>query len=515
MSEPIIKTFKYTGNGQDGRFIDLGFSPDFILLKGYSTVYGVWCIPMTWRGKMPYLGKADMHIGYEAEKRAVYDFANPKLKGFAVSDVEEVNSNGVVYYGIAIKDNGSGILKYGCYKGNDTADREIEVGFRPAFVLLKRDNVYSGNVKTVKDDDNVSHQLGEQAPVDYIRTLTDTGFTVSANGNINSSGGDYDYIAFKENDWMDIIEYTGDGQDDRNIATMKFTPNFAFSRGNGALHPYFRTDLFPNTNSLTFWNYASVSDRLQALITNGIQVGNGSHVNQNGTKFWVVGFLNNDVAEIGRRKAVSEDRKYALEYESGKGVIASPHSNLDFGSPISIEFLYEHKHNGVLQFLYAKGESAFNYQYAAYIDTSNNLIVRFNNKSWDTGIRIPDQRDVHIIITFDNVKTWQVFINGEFWKIYENTSSFSTHPTYEMWIGGRKDANEYKPIGEMSCFRLYNTVLTRDEALGRYRAAVYNEADNKLDFVEEWDFTKGQGNLLATNHSDNNAVLTDCIWKGI
>jgi len=89
----------------------------------------------------------------------------------------------------------------GTYKGNDSGNREIPIGFRPKVVIVIKQEG-GGRPPEVRTDsmpNNYSKGYGgnKHDSGSHIRSFTNNGFRVGSNGKVNASGNDYHWYAFR------------------------------------------------------------------------------------------------------------------------------------------------------------------------------------------------------------------------------------------------------------------------------------------------------------------------------
>jgi hypothetical protein len=102
----------------------------------------------------------------------------------------------------------TGYSSFGSYTGNGSADGPfVYLGFRPAFLMMKRTNAAGNWVMLDKkregynvDNDPLYANLGNAEGTDDLADITSNGFKLrSTNADCNASGGTYIYAAFAEN----------------------------------------------------------------------------------------------------------------------------------------------------------------------------------------------------------------------------------------------------------------------------------------------------------------------------
>jgi hypothetical protein len=274
-----VTTGTYTGDGTDDRAIAVGFQPDVVIVKDdgnreaaarTSSMAGDLTKPM---GTLTAL-QADVIQSLTAN-------------GFVIGTNNRVNQSGRTYHWVAFEAN-SQAMKVGTYTGNATGQSITGLGFSPELVIVmgnsaQRAVLHFAGGRTYRFDTGTSILSG-------VTSMDADGFTVGAALETNAVTTAYHYVAF--NDFansIDVSSYSGDGADNRNIATPAFTPEYALIRaddnatGRPALH---RTSSLAGDNTMQFAGSALVTNRIQALQANGFQLGNSGDVNAAGVTYF-------------------------------------------------------------------------------------------------------------------------------------------------------------------------------------------------------------------------------------
>lgn len=188
-------------------------------------------------------------------------------------------------------------VKVGSYTGTGAAASVTDVGFAPTLVIVKGGaNVACFRTRQMQGN-STAYLAGNTANfADGITGLTANGFTLGTDAKANAAGTTYYYVAFwgaAAQEYFRTFRYWGNGTDDRSLTTalgLKFTPTFAWIKGNRADNPSVRTDVISGDNSWHFSGTADASNELQSFVTEGIQVGTSSRVNSNGSEYFGVAF---------------------------------------------------------------------------------------------------------------------------------------------------------------------------------------------------------------------------------
>jgi hypothetical protein len=121
-------------------------------------------------------------------------------------------------------------------------------------------------------------------------TLDATGFSVGVTNS--ASAGIYYFAAFKSvTGSVNVGTYTGNATDNRNITGVGFVPDFVFLKnGTTAVSGVFNTDESYGDSSSYFTATLNLVDSIQALQTDGFQVGANSTANGSGSLIYYAAF---------------------------------------------------------------------------------------------------------------------------------------------------------------------------------------------------------------------------------
>ncbi len=121
-----------------------------------------------------------------------------------------------------------------------------------------------------------------------ITALNADGFTVGTDAEVSAAPGTvtFHYVAWNEvQGEMDVGSYTGNAADNRNITGVGFPPDLVIVKNVTADLPVLRSsamDFVPDT-SANFTATANGPTRVQALQSDGFQIGTIAEVNENAT----------------------------------------------------------------------------------------------------------------------------------------------------------------------------------------------------------------------------------------
>ena len=197
----------YTGTGSSGATIGhgLGVAPNMIIARRKDGVED-WAVYHKTLGATKYL-----HINNDAAEQTNsnrWNNTTPSATLITLGNHASINYNGGTHIAYCFAEK-TGYSKFGSYTGNDSTDGPfIYTGFKPAFILGKRTTNAGGwwMLDSKRPEINVTDEYllsdSSQAEADDGSFATDflsNGFKVRAsNGNFNTAGNEYIYMAFAE-----------------------------------------------------------------------------------------------------------------------------------------------------------------------------------------------------------------------------------------------------------------------------------------------------------------------------
>jgi hypothetical protein len=214
--------------------------------------------------------------------------------GFTVGRDARVNASGTTYHWIAFK-AGAGVLRVGSYAGNGGSQSITGLGFSPEYAITLSGGAhraiqrFSGMTSSFRFDSATGTAGG-------INSLDADGFSVGNANEANRSGTTYHYVAFNAvAGSIDVASYSGTGGDDRNIAGVGFQPHYLAIRANDtatARPGQHRPASLGGSSSLFYAAVATTTNGIQALQSDGFQVGTDAAVNTSGVTYHYAAFKN-------------------------------------------------------------------------------------------------------------------------------------------------------------------------------------------------------------------------------
>lgn len=322
--QAALVTGSYTGNNTSNRAISqLGFQPDVVLIKSddrdravirTSTMPGDSTKPM---------------IGLQSSP-GTNRITSLDADGFTVGSHSDVNGRNATYYWIAWQAV-EGEVAVGSYTGNQVDNRTIDISetsassdFQPAYVVV----MSAGSQQVVQ---RFSVSPGETTfgfdqsihSTNHIQALLTNGFQIGTDDRVNQSGETYHYVAWKAaSGTMAAGSYSGNGMDNRNITGLGFPPEYVIVRPDALFETVH--SMVAINRTMDFSSDSNFTDGIQAFLSDGLQVGTASVVNENGVDYYWVAF--------GRQvpTAVTMNRLTATAHEDG--VLLSWRTGLDMNN---------------------------------------------------------------------------------------------------------------------------------------------------------------------------------------
>ena len=272
----------YTGNGSDDRTIaGLGFRAEVIFIMSSN---GTVIRTSTMSGDNSKIGASATAVISNAIQSLTGD-------GFTIGTSAYTNTSGVTYHWVAL---GAGDnLDVGSYTGNGTSQSLSNIGFQAetAFVFGESGSqlVFRSNQSSSTFDlsNNGAYAGG-------VNSLDANGFTVGSSLATNQSTIAYHYFALNENaTYFKTGTYTGNGADDRNITGVGFESEFVIVKATSTNN--YAIGKTESTGYNVDANVAGSINQIQALQSDGFQVGTNAATNGSGVTFQYLAFRQNDV----------------------------------------------------------------------------------------------------------------------------------------------------------------------------------------------------------------------------
>ncbi len=270
-------TGSYTGNGADNRNISgVGFQPDIVIIRyDNNTAAVIRTSSMPADASKLITGNAALAANY------IQSFA---ADGFQIGSNNNVNQNARLFHWVAMKTGAN--VNIGTYTGNGVDNRNITgVGFQPDWVITMANAEQDVFRPALVAGDNSYLMNGTNSIADRIQSILADGFQIGTNADVNQNARAYYWIAFNDTAVVKTGSYTGDSVDGRTITTG-ITQQMVWVKRLNARQSVWRSDTASGDRTLYWGTTAAVADRIQAIVTNGFQVGTDQDVNQNAQTYY-------------------------------------------------------------------------------------------------------------------------------------------------------------------------------------------------------------------------------------
>ena len=198
------------------------------------------------------------------------------------------------------------LVKTGTYTGNGSDPRSITgVGFQPKFLFIgattgtgdPSGGIWkSADMPTGATGQSASFGDNGRDSVGTISSLDADGFTVRAQKNLNATT--YYYVALGGTDIV-TGTYTGNGSDNRNITGIGFLPKWVIIEGSTSHTVHKSTITGDSTDNTQYGTViADLSNAIQALNSDGFQVGTDGTVNTNTATYYYVAIKGSGVNSL-------------------------------------------------------------------------------------------------------------------------------------------------------------------------------------------------------------------------
>lgn len=285
----------YTGNGTDNRNITTTtFQPDAVFIKPITAFGMVGSIREHYGDRSFLMGDLASAVNHIQELLA--------SNGFQIGTSTSVNTTGTVHHYFAFggapnHSSGSGTysMAQGTYVGTGGAGFTLTgLGFAPDLVMIKGDTAQLGVFRTRLMAGDRTAYLGSATTIfaGGIINLGSDGFSLGTSATTNSLGVTYHYTAFGNaaridksggaSDFM-IGQYIGTGRDNQNVRALPFGPDIVFAKQVGAALGVWRTQNQIGDFTLFLSATAQTANIIQALNSDGFQIGTNASINSSGT----------------------------------------------------------------------------------------------------------------------------------------------------------------------------------------------------------------------------------------
>jgi hypothetical protein len=289
-SSGIFSEGVFTGDGTASKSINVGFKPSYMWIKNSNaTVADSSGFSLT-ESNGDYTG-----IGDDGNNKTDW-IKSLDTSGFTVGAAAGVNETGKTIYWFAFAGatmptaSGTFTMKVGTYTGNGTTQSITGLGFAPDLVIVKDESGGSYGVYRTRlmKGNTTSYIISTIANfADGITSLDSDGFSVGTSGPVNVGSTSYTYQAFGNAynpetgsgaaDFT-IGAYTGNDLDNRNIVRVPFQADVIVSKRSAQTGIFKTSDMAGDTTGY-LTNNADAADLIQAINSDGFQVGTSTQIN--------------------------------------------------------------------------------------------------------------------------------------------------------------------------------------------------------------------------------------------
>ncbi|MBP9758344.1 fibronectin type III domain-containing protein [Candidatus Dojkabacteria bacterium] len=310
----FFKQGTYTADNVDNRSITgVGFKPDFVFVKNATNTTANNTYPV-FNSNEVYGDNGGL---FTATVNTVNTIQALEADGFQLGTSIYVNGSGTnrhyyAAFGGAPSPSPSGSFKMatGSYSGNDTEQTISGLGFKPDLIMIKDASTNLGVFSTsLIKGDSTAYFSNTVANFDGgIKEITQDGFKVGSNLTVNNNGNTYYWQAFgnayNPETGTGAADFTigaiyGNGLDNRNIGRLPFQPDLVVVKGNNT-----RTGVWKGSNlsgdlSHYYTNTAQAANFIQAINSDGFQIGTGNSVNTAANVYFWFAFKNGSRFSVG------------------------------------------------------------------------------------------------------------------------------------------------------------------------------------------------------------------------
>ncbi len=552
INTPGIVTGTYIGTGIAlTQSISLPFEPEFVAVCATSE-YIWWKNDTSWHGRSQRLSAQNSAYIIGNLDGQIYEIMNGK--GFTVTS--SGNTVGKTYYYIAIRDNDSGTMETTSWIGNATDNRVLSWTNRtPNIVFVKRDSARASVWRWTGASASLlaGYQEGTNQ---YIKSLNSVGITLSADIYVNENnnvalGEGIEGLAFFDNDYIDVIPYTGNGASDRTITTS-FTPTAVFIldavndvSGNTRKCGFVTKEM--GSNVKYFDDSAVESGIVTGMVTNGFQLDEGYNVSG---RSYVLFALKESISS-SKHQTVIVRNSGGVEFAENTGHIDLANTpalsgdctiewfgRTDYGADAGEQFLIMLGQGGAG----TQATSAGEYNggiFLSSVDPDSNgwqgKVIRvvhsdyfsrsrtensINYYNLNTGVIVNDGDIIHIVAKHDGNGHWKVYKNGKKIKDYNVNLDQATYGNrtnggtgnakpgvLNGWIeddGTFTTTTALISPGEVYLVRIWDSEISDDDAKKLWESARDDLPWTGLSADKEYDF---RTNGSATDATGTNTSI--------
>lgn len=262
-----VKGGTYTSTADTLSITDIGFTPEFVLVKLNTTTYPVW--------------RCSSHLADSSALNASADIRGGIISldvdGFTLGLNGSVQTGTTVGAYVAI----AGVkIATGNYTGTG-GNVAVNLGWQAGMVIAKANMVaHHTAIKLANQSGSTGFTFVDAEATNFF-TLTSTGFT--ANAVLSASGRKYTYIAIEDNPlfYGDTL-FTGNGTDNRDFATIFNGEVLFIKRQNSGTAGVWKVDETVGEPTYRLDNFGHIAtNAIQSFSSSAFQLGTSTNVNFN------------------------------------------------------------------------------------------------------------------------------------------------------------------------------------------------------------------------------------------
>jgi len=303
-----MATGTYTGTGAALPISGVGFAPDLVIVKDSAANYMLFRTSMMAGDSTAYLSVAAANI-----TAAITSLTGD---GFTLGTGALLNTTGNTYhwqaFGNAYRPDtkkGAADFAVGEYYSGGVDNTNIGgVPFQMDYVAVKRNGASVGTFRTSEQPSDTSGFFSAAVEAsNTIQNITPTGFQVGTNQSVALVGGLYRWFGFKSSSTFKVGSYTGNGTNDRAVASVGFQPDLVWVKPITAVAGTSRPATLLGDSSQFFLNTANGIGRIKSLTGDGFTVGTTAEVNASANTYrymaWQrpvsAGIVSGDIVDSG------------------------------------------------------------------------------------------------------------------------------------------------------------------------------------------------------------------------
>ena len=202
--------------------------------------------------------------------------------GFTIGASATVNTLNECYQVLAVKDSNNTTFICTTYVGNGLDDRTLTgAGFAPDWAVVFQESTQNAVWRGVNHAAGMSQAFSAGVLANMIQAFTADGIQVGTHARVNADTVTYHVIYGKEKaNVFSIIGYVGNAGDNRSIGGIGLTPDFVGVQAEDTQDVFtFKTKDMIGDTALNISAGAEVADKIQAIESDGFQIGTHSSVN--------------------------------------------------------------------------------------------------------------------------------------------------------------------------------------------------------------------------------------------